>query len=392
LSRRLHACQCAAFTALSYMGGFLMPVGGDSSHSAQALYGKMDMSTGLNNAAFDLTAQASPVTTTSAASRPIKIGGYRDMDTSKGHGTSRQYGRAKSPTDHWWIPRGFGARVVLCSLAAIAVTACGAARTTNTGASSLLPQTIRTAKVLTIGSDITYPPMEYYVHGAPTGFDIQLGDALGKALGVKISWVNLTFDGLIPALAAGRFEAIMSGMTDTTAREATVTFVDYINVGNDILVGAGNPHHVASLTDLCGLSVAGETGTTVATSVAYVNAQYCHPKGLPPVSLQLYPGQPSVILALESGRADAYIVGATGAVGFDKSANNKLQIVHLKNFEVAPYGIAVPKSSTKLARALQTALNSLIKSGTYGTLLKRWGLASTALTRATIDGANGAIA
>src|SRR4051794_6583763 len=118
-------------------------------------------------------------------------------------------------------------------------------------------------------SDISSPPLEFYANGQqPTGSDIDLGNAIAARLGVKAEWVNTAFAGIIPALQAGHCDAILSQLLDKPARRAIVDFVDYMNSSEAIMVRKGNPDHVTGLSGLCGLSVAAETGTTVADFLA----------------------------------------------------------------------------------------------------------------------------
>jgi len=288
------------------------------------------------------------------------------------------------------LPRSsLAGQLVLVSLL---IGACGSAASTSpsatAGLNGQLPQTIRSAGVLTIGSDISFPPMENYANNTPVGFDIDLGNALGKALGLRVSFVNGTFSGLIPALEAGRFDIIMSGMTDTKAREGTVSFLDYLNVGTGILVPTGNPLNIQSLNDLCGRTVAGETGTTGAAT-AQGQSTTCQNEGKPAVTIDLFPQESSVILALQSGRANAVTLDYTGAVGFAQSVGggHALTVVANQQGTPSPYGIAVPKNQSQLLTALQAALKQVISSGQYATLLKTWDISSASLTTAQVNGA-----
>src|SRR5215471_21599815 len=57
-----------------------------------------------------------------------------------------------------------------------------------------------------------YPPMEFRdpATNALSGFDIDLGEALGRKLGVKIEWTETTFAEFMPSLQTGRVDAILS--------------------------------------------------------------------------------------------------------------------------------------------------------------------------------------
>ena len=78
-----------------------------------------------------------------------------------------------------------------------------------------------------------YTPMEFRdpATNTLTGFDVELGEALGKKLGIKIDWQQTSFDQMMPAISTGRVDAILSGMTDMASRQDTATFVDYLRSG-----------------------------------------------------------------------------------------------------------------------------------------------------------------
>ena len=72
-----------------------------------------------------------------------------------------------------------------------------------------------------------YPPFESVAaDGSLQGFDIELGNAICAKLEVKCTWVHNEFDGMIPALRARKFDAIMSSMAVTPAREKVIDFTD----------------------------------------------------------------------------------------------------------------------------------------------------------------------
>ncbi len=82
----------------------------------------------------------------------------------------------------------------------------------------------QTPDVLNVATDATFPPMEYTENGARTGFDIDLMNALAKAMGKRVQWTDIDFKGLIPGLIAHRFDAAISGIYITDDRAKVVDF------------------------------------------------------------------------------------------------------------------------------------------------------------------------
>jgi ABC-type amino acid transport substrate-binding protein len=115
---------------------------------------------------------------------------------------------------------------------------------------------------LQVGMELAFAPMEFYdefKHEA--GADVELAQALAKALGVELVIVNMGFDDLLPALADGKVDVVMSAMTITPERAAQAAFVPYMMAGTGILVKLGNPAKIRRMHDLCGRTVALQEGT-----------------------------------------------------------------------------------------------------------------------------------
>src|SRR5438874_1525198 len=146
-----------------------------------------------------------------------------------------------------------------------------------------LPFAIQRSKVVKVGSDIAYPPMESFQPNTqtPQGVDVDLANAIGQKLGVQFTFQNAKFEGLVTGLVAKQYDVVMSAMKDTGARrDAGVDFVDYFQSGVVMVVQKNNPKKVASPGSLCGRIVgvvkctpqedlaksqAAECATTVAT-------------------------------------------------------------------------------------------------------------------------------
>ena len=77
-----------------------------------------------------------------------------------------------------------------------------------------------------------------------TGFDIDLGRALARELGVEPVFVNASFDGIFPALQNGSFDVVVSAVTITPERRAVLLFSDpYIDAGQLLAVRQESAGH-----------------------------------------------------------------------------------------------------------------------------------------------------
>jgi polar amino acid transport system substrate-binding protein len=277
------------------------------------------------------------------------------------------------------------------AVSSAATSSASSAAPSSTGSSSApsgssgaitLPANIKSAGVIKIATDASYAPVESFAKDNKTivGFDPDLGAALGKVLGVKVVFTNTGFDGIIPALAAGRYDMAMSAMTDNTDREKTVDFVDYFSAGTSFMVKKGVPA-INALADICGHKVAVEKGTTQLAD-ATAQAKKCSK----PDTVLPFPDQNGANLALSSGRADIVMADSPVNAYAAQQSKGAFTIVG-QTYGTAPYGIAIPKKSTQLRDAVQAALQKLIDSGDYKTVLAKWGVDSGAVTKATVNGA-----
>jgi polar amino acid transport system substrate-binding protein len=254
-----------------------------------------------------------------------------------------------------------------------------------------LPEPIRRARAITVGSDIEYTPLEFFGEGSstPRGFDVDLAHAIAKRLGVQAHFVNFTdLEGLLPALVAGRFDIVMSGMSDTPERRASgVTFIDYLMTGTSILVPKGNPKAVQSLADLCGQTVAVQKDSEQDTRAVPDQSAACRAAGRPEVNAVALASDAGALEQLRSGRVVAMLTDAAVAGYNAKLAAGGTEF----DLAGAPagggtFGIAVAARNIELRDALVKALVAVMAADTYRTLLETWGLTRAGLDAPTVNG------
>ncbi len=251
----------------------------------------------------------------------------------------------------------------------------------------LLPQAIRDKGTLIVGSDVAYAPVEFYDTDGKTiiGLDPDLGAALGKQLGVKLEFMNGTFDGLITQLTSKRIDLVMSALSDTKERQKKIDFVDYFTAGTSILVKKGNPEGIKTLDDFCGKTVALQRGTTQ-DDVAKAQQVKCKATGKE-LKVLSFDKDTDALLQVKQGRAVAdmndFPVAAYNAK--TSGAGNDFEVVG-EQIEAGPYGIGVRKEDTAIRDALQKALEAIIANGDYTKVLEKWNVTQGAVTTATVNG------
>ncbi len=280
---------------------------------------------------------------------------------------------------------------------ALLLAACGGnnSSSSSSGASGLtdlgkqLPSSVQQSKQIKVGSDVEYPPVEFFKEGTQQvqGIDWDLAQAMGQKLGVKVTFVNFTdFANIITAMQAKRFDIIMSAMNDTAERRAkNVDFIDYFTAGSAILVKKGNPQGIQSLDNLCGKTIALQQGTVQVDQAKAQNAK-CKSAGSPQIKILTFEKDTDALLQVKNGRAVADMEDFPVAAYNAKTSGGGSDFeVAGQQFEVGQYGIAVRKDDTQLRDAVQAALKAVIADGTYDQILSKWGVTQGALKTAPLN-------
>ena len=288
------------------------------------------------------------------------------------------------------------------TLAAIAVatllaTACGSSDKTaspSTGNSLTelgrrLPAAIAEAHNLDVGSDVAYAPVEFFEEGTQnvTGLDVDICGAIVATFGGGFTcrFMNTTFDGIIPALQAKRFDIVMSALSDKPERRQEIDLIDYFNAGTSILVAKGNPLGIRSPDDLCGQTIGLQKGTTQ-EDLANAQKTKCQANGSD-LEVLTFEKDTDALLALKAGRSVADMNDFPVArYNADVSGDgNDFEVVG-EQLDPAPYGIGVRKDDVVLRDVIRDALVAIIADGTYDRVLAKWGVSQGALKTAAING------
>ena len=175
----------------------------------------------------------------------------------------------------------------------------------------VLPPAAQSKATLVVATDATAGKPYAWVDpdASIKGVAVDMAEALGYVLGVKVQVVNTPFEDMIPSLQSGRADFLISDMLDTKKREKVVDFVDYLVDGSSILVAADSKLPDLTLDKMCGLTVASIRGSVEQGYLEKQGAQ-CKADGKPALTANVYQGNDQMLLALISGRVDALMVRA----------------------------------------------------------------------------------
>ena len=149
-----------------------------------------------------------------------------------------------------------------------------------------------------IGTDASYPPFELAdPSGKLVGFDIEIADALCAEMRVECEYINQGFDGIIPALLGGKFDAIVSSISITPERMKLIDFSDKIyNTPPAIVARKESGIMGTTREDLAGKSIGVQSSTTHANFTVATYTDF---------DVRLYQTGDDFKLDLINGRLDA---------------------------------------------------------------------------------------
>lgn len=253
----------------------------------------------------------------------------------------------------------------------------------NEEARTLLPASIRDGGVLKIGGETALPPYLYTEGDKIVGLEADFMVALGKTLGLAPHVENTKFASMVTGLTSNRIDVAMSDFSDTLERQKQVSFVDYTRAGQVLLVQAGNPKGIKTLTDLCGKSTGGPSGS-LSVKIAQEQSDKCVAEGKEPVRVDQFPSGSDASLALQNKRLDSVAFDVALAKQLQKEQPDKVEAVG-DLFGLGYHGAAVRISDVELQNALKAALEGLKKDGTYDRILKKWDLESMSMDTVEIN-------
>lgn len=214
--------------------------------------------------------------------------------------------------------------------------------------------------VLRVGTDATFPPMEFTENGKRTGFDVDLVEAIAKKLGKQVEWVDIDFKGLIPGLVSHRFDMAVSAIYITDDRKKVVDFTEpYYAGGLVAMVKDGSS--IKKLSDLDGKKVTVQVGTK---SVGFLQQHY------PKVQRVEVEKNQEMFNLVDIGRADAAVTGKPAAYQYVRTRPG-LHVLP-EQLTTEEYGMALRKDEPELTKAVNHAIEQLKADGTYAAIVNKW--------------------
>ncbi len=218
-------------------------------------------------------------------------------------------------------------------------------------------------KKVVIGTEGAYPPFNNLTSdGQLVGFDVDIAKALCEEMKVECEFVTQDWDGIIPALIAGKFDAIIASMSITEERMKVVDFTNkYYNTPPAIAVPKDSKLSGVTAADLSGIRLGAHSSTTHSN---YAEAKF------PDADLQLYPTADEYKLDLANGRIDAAVddvVVLSEWLATDDGACCKILDTLTPDIEIngPGAGIAIRKGEDELKDMFNKAIDAIRANGKY---------------------------
>jgi polar amino acid transport system substrate-binding protein len=250
------------------------------------------------------------------------------------------------------VRRSLVAVAAVMSVMALAGCGSGGGGGSTTAAAKGNPYGLQQAGTLRVGTLTDAPPNVYLKDGKFTGFDNDLFTAVASKLDLKVQFVGTDFSALLAQVKNKKFDLGSSSITITDARKKTVAFTngyDFGYFGLDVPAGSD----IKTFDQLKGKRITVVQGT--------VQDDYATKLGLDPIRVPDYNG---ALNQLKAGTAQAWVAPAEIGEKSAKESGGKVLLV-AKQISSAPTAFAIAQDNPVFLKALNTALDAVIKDGTW---------------------------
>ncbi|RLT33002.1 MAG: amino acid ABC transporter substrate-binding protein [Chloroflexi bacterium] len=225
-------------------------------------------------------------------------------------------------------------------------------------------QRIQQSGVWRVGMDPSFPPFDLLDGaGQPTGFDVELAQAIAARWGAQVQIVAIGFDGLTDALLAGKVDSVVSALPyDPRLTEDLRYSSSYFEAGVRLAVGKESP--IRGVDDLAGKRLAVEWGS--AGDAAARKLQ----RGDPPLQRLTFPSPQAAVEAMLNGAADGVLVDGVTLRQMQGEGADLLAVGAA--LESNPYVIALPLAAYTLHEEIESALTDFVTTGFLNALENRW--------------------
>jgi polar amino acid transport system substrate-binding protein len=225
---------------------------------------------------------------------------------------------------------------------------------------------------LVVGMEAAYVPYEFVKDGRIVGYDPDIIAIMVGNLGVKAQLIDTAWNGIIPALYAGKFDCIISAMTITGERAKKVLFsIPYADASNVILLRA-DEERIKTASDLSGKIIGVQLGSAAAGIIKVFEARL-KAEGKPGYAeVKQYEHYPEAYQDLLNKRTDAVVNSKSTMMVMMRDAPGKFKLLSGITDITAYFGMAFRKDDARLRDFVNAQLAQLKKGGRLAELQRQW--------------------
>ncbi|EPD5826078.1 basic amino acid ABC transporter substrate-binding protein [Campylobacter coli] len=221
-----------------------------------------------------------------------------------------------------------------------------------------------TTLTLKVGTAPNYKPFNFKQDSKLTGFDTDLIEEIAQKNGIEIVWVETNFDGLIPALKAGKIDMIASAMSATDERRQSVDFTKPYYISKNLYIKLKNNEALQTKTDLEGKKIGVQLGTLQENTA----------KAIKDVQVQSNKDLNIAVLALKNNKIDAILADQDTAKGF-LAENPDLVSFYQETDGGEGFSFAFDKDKQKeVIEIFNKGIDEAKANGFYDSLVKKYEL------------------
>ncbi|MGP5271934.1 ABC transporter substrate-binding protein [Psychrobacter faecalis] len=220
--------------------------------------------------------------------------------------------------------------------------------------------------VLRIGTEGAYAPFNYTnADGTLGGFDVEIANAICADLQMTCEIIAQDWDGIIPGLKAGKYDAIVAAMSVTPERAKQVAFTDpYFSNALVFLAKKDSSFDPANSSDIDAHSIAAQRST--------ISSQWLE-NAYPKADMKLYDTLSNAFLDLGSGRVDAMISDKLPALEWLGSPSGSNYAIKGDEIDINDnFAIAVRPNDEALQTKINKSLANLKSNGTYDKINQKY--------------------
>ncbi len=226
--------------------------------------------------------------------------------------------------------------------------------------SSKLDQIKANGKLL-VGTEAQYAPYEFKDLDANfAGCDMWLAQQIADSLGVELEVVDMSFDGIIPAVKSGQVDIGIAAFTKTPERAEEIDFSDLYETSAQLLVvKTGNADVYSTKEALAGQKVGAQKGT--------IQSQLIQ-SALPDSELFALEKYPTLALEVQNGNIAGLVVDQAVGESLIATSNGGLEVANFEfTAEEASFGKAavIAKGNEDLVAAVNEVINKVTADGSY---------------------------